>query len=100
MSVTNLDDDSATVQFAAASSSVAENSGTLNVVVQLNVSGSGTLGSDVTVQVVDLGTGSATASGVDYTFSTPTLVTFASRQQRRRHPECNDCAHKRRAHRS
>ena len=78
VSVTNLDDDSATVQFAAASSSVAENSGTLNVVVQLNVSGSGTLGSDVTVQVVDLGSGSATASGVDYTFSTPTLVTFAT----------------------
>ena len=78
VSVTNLDDDSATVQFAAASSSVAENSGTLNVFVRLNVSGSGTLGSDVTVQVVDLGTGSAAASGVDYTFSTPTLVTFAA----------------------
>ena len=77
-SVTNFDNDSATVQFAAASSSVIENGGTLNVTVRLNVSSAGTLGSDVTVQVVDLGTGSASASGVDYTFSTPTLVTFAA----------------------
>jgi uncharacterized repeat protein (TIGR01451 family) len=57
---------------AAASSAVAEDvaGGTLDVTVQLNVPGAGTLGSDVTVDVVDLLTGSATAAGTDYTFVT------------------------------
>jgi hypothetical protein len=70
----------ATVQMAAASASVAEDvaGGTFDVTVQLNVPGAGTLGSDVTVDVVDLLTGSATAGGTDYTFVTPTQVSFAA----------------------
>jgi hypothetical protein len=65
---------------AAASASVAEDvaGGTFDVTVQLNVPGAGTLGSDVTVDVVDLLTGSATAGGTDYTFVTPTQVSFAA----------------------
>jgi hypothetical protein len=65
------------VQMQVASSSVAEEVGgsTHRVTVQLNTTG--TLASAVTVDVVDLLTGSATeGAGNDYTYTTPTSVTF------------------------
>ncbi|MCH8094369.1 MAG: right-handed parallel beta-helix repeat-containing protein [Chloroflexi bacterium] len=64
------------VSMAAASSSVAEDVGigSLDVTVVLNTTGA--LASAVTVDVVDLLSGSATPSGTDYTYASPTTVTF------------------------
>jgi hypothetical protein len=66
------------VQFVAANSAVAENAGAPHSIsVQLNTAAA--LGADVTVQVVDLLSGTATqGAGNDYTYVSPTVVTFAA----------------------
>lgn len=81
--ITLADNDTATVSFVVGSSAAAEGTATHTVSVQLQSSangipGAGTLASAVTVDVVDLGTGSATGGGTDYTFASPTQVTFAA----------------------
>jgi hypothetical protein len=66
-----------TVQMATASSSVGEDGGLHPVTVQLNTAAM--LDTAVTVDVVDLGTGSATeGAGNDYTYQSPQMVTFAA----------------------
>jgi fimbrial isopeptide formation D2 family protein len=73
---TITDDDSVTAQFATASSSVAEANTTLNVIVTLAVIGGGTLQVPLTVDLNDLGTGTAT-SATDYnSLASPVTVTF------------------------
>jgi hypothetical protein len=57
---------------------VSEAFGTATVEVVLTVAGDGTLASAVSVDVVDLLTGSATGGGVDYTYDSPTTVTFSA----------------------
>ncbi len=70
------DDDTATIRFALAADSVNEASPTQTVDVVLTVSDNGTLARAVSVDVVDLLTGSAAPGGEDYTYATPTTVTF------------------------
>jgi len=66
----DVSDEPPEVLFASASDSVAENVGSVVQTVYLSKTYSGT----VTVDVVDSGTGSATGSGDDYTFSTASLT--------------------------
>ena len=73
---TITDDDFASLTFQASTSSVGEANTTHNVVVTLQLP-SGTLPADTTVDIADLGSGTATTA-TDYTFSTPITVTFAS----------------------
>jgi uncharacterized repeat protein (TIGR01451 family) len=79
---TIIDNDTATISFAASSSNAPEQTSPHNVSVVLTITanGSGTamLGRNVMVNVQDLGTGTATGGGVDYSFSSPQTVTFAS----------------------
>ncbi|MEO8351968.1 MAG: Calx-beta domain-containing protein, partial [Chthoniobacteraceae bacterium] len=81
--VSITDNDAATLQFVTESSNVGEAAGMQNVGVQLiitgnGVVGTGTLGKAVTVNVQDLPFGAATAGGVDYTFTSPSTLTFAA----------------------
>jgi IMP cyclohydrolase len=71
---TITDDDQATVAFALASSATADESTALNIAVTLSLT-SGSLGQAVTVDVVDLLTGSAT-SATDYAAFGTQTVTF------------------------
>jgi uncharacterized repeat protein (TIGR01451 family) len=78
-----VDNDTATVAFAASSSNAPEQTATHNVGVTLTITANGTgtpmLERTVTVNVQDLGTGTATGGGTDYTYSpNPKTVTFAS----------------------
>jgi hypothetical protein len=80
-----LDNDTATISFQTASSSVAEDvaGGTHDVGVTLTITGNGvagmgTLGAEVKVDVDDLLTGSAAVGGTDYSFTDPTTLTFAA----------------------
>lgn len=67
------------VHFQSASSSVGEANTTHNVVAELVAGGGITLAAPVTVNVTNLGTGTASGGGVDYTFApNPTVVTFAA----------------------
>lgn len=79
---TIVDNDTATVAFASSSSNAPEQTATHNVGVTLTITanGAGTpmLERTVMVNVQDLGTGSATGGGVDYTYTNPQTVTFAS----------------------
>ncbi|HSB12623.1 MAG TPA: Calx-beta domain-containing protein [Blastocatellia bacterium] len=79
---TITDNDTATVAFAVSSSNAPEQTTPHNVGVTLAITanGSGTpmLGRSVSVNVQDLGTGSATGGGTDYTFASPQTVTFNS----------------------
>jgi len=80
---TIVDNDTATVAFAASSSNAPEQTATHNVGVTLVITANGTgtpmLERTVSVNVQDLGTGSATGGGTDYTYSpNPQTVTFAS----------------------
>lgn len=79
------DNDTAVVEFASTGSSVGEANPSHTVDVTLTITangqaGTGTLGSDVKVNVADLLTGSATGSGgnADYTFGSPQTVTFSA----------------------
>ncbi|MHA3773190.1 Calx-beta domain-containing protein [Verrucomicrobiota bacterium sgz303538] len=81
--VTITDNDTATVSLVSGTSSVGEGTGSHNVGVQLVITANGTVGTGtleraISVNLQDLLTGSATAGGSDYTFSTPQTVTFAS----------------------
>jgi large repetitive protein len=76
--VTITDDDTATLAFATTTGTAGEDAGTYAVDVTLTVSGGGTLASDVTVDIADLLTGSATSGGSDYSFTSPTTLTFAA----------------------
>ena len=72
------DDDTATISFDLVGSLVDEESVTAHLIsVSLNVSGGGTLDRDVTVDVTDLLSGTAT-TGTDYTFATPQTLTFTA----------------------
>jgi outer membrane protein OmpA-like peptidoglycan-associated protein/IMP cyclohydrolase len=71
---TITDDDQATVAFALASSSTVDESTALNIAVTLSLT-SGSLGQAVTVDVVDLLTGTAT-SATDYAAFGTQTVTF------------------------
>ena len=62
------------VEFVDGSTNCSEGSVTVSVTVRLTLSGE-PLAQDVTVEVVDAGTGAAT-SGVDYTAFPPTMITF------------------------
>ena len=80
--LTISDNDTATLSFAAATSSVGEAAGTKTVGVTLTITGNGVVGTGsleqpISVNVQDLISGSAAASGVDYTFASPATVTFA-----------------------
>ena len=66
----DVSDEPPEVLFASASDSVAESAGSVEQTVYLSKTYSGT----VTVDVEDKGTGSATGSGDDYTFSTASLT--------------------------
>mgnify|MGYP003572259274 CR=1 FL=1 len=66
----------ATISFANDDSLASEAAGTHSVAVTLSIAGGGTLASNVTIDVDDLLTGSASAGGSDYTFADPTTVTF------------------------
>lgn len=68
------DNDAATVSFSLAASDVVESAATHTVDVALDIPGGGILGQPVSVDVVDLLSGSASQPG-DYTFNTQT-VTF------------------------
>ncbi len=71
------DNDTAEVAFALDTSSVAEDGTPHTVDVTLTLLGGATeLTEAVTVDVVDLLTGTAGDGGFDYTFATPTTVTF------------------------
>ena len=69
------DDDNATIGFATATSSAEENVVTHPVNLVLDLADGGALGREMTIEVVDLATGTATA-GTDYSFASPTTVTF------------------------
>lgn len=72
--VTLTDDDGAAVTFASAATSAAEDTaGTLTIPVVLSIPGGGTLVNPVSFDVIDAGTGTATA-GTDFTFSPATLT--------------------------
>ena len=72
-----VDDDEVNISFQSGSSITAnEAEATHDVVIVINVPGGGSLPEEVSVDVVDLLTGSAQASSVDYLFTTPTTVTF------------------------
>jgi HYR domain/Domain of unknown function DUF11/Calx-beta domain len=77
-----VDNDTATIALASASSNAPEQTTPHNVGVTLviNANGAGTpmLERSVMVNVQDLLTGSATGGGVDYTLTNPTTVTFNS----------------------
>ena len=75
--VTIVEDDVATVAFAAGSSSVAEDAAAHTVLVKLSLEGGGTLQDPVVVNILDAGTGLATGVGTDYTLTT-TQVTFVA----------------------
>ncbi len=80
---TITDNDTAALSFVTGTSAPIENSGTHNVGVQLvitgnGVAGAGTLGKAVSVNLEDLLSGTATAGGVDYTFTSPSTLTFAA----------------------
>jgi uncharacterized repeat protein (TIGR01451 family) len=80
---TIVDNDTATVAFAASSSNAPEQTATHNVGVTLTITANGVgtpmLERSVSVNVQDLGTGTATGGGTDYTYSpNPKTVTFAS----------------------
>ena len=62
--VTVLDDDTATIRFAAPGSLAAEAAGTHAIAVQIEIPGGGMLEHDVSVDVVDSLSGTATASGL------------------------------------
>jgi len=77
------DNDTAVIQLVSGTSSPGEAGGTHNVGVQLvitanGVAGSGTLGKDVSVNLQDLLTGTATGAGNDYTYTGPSTLTFTS----------------------
>lgn len=78
------DNDTATISLASPESNVGEGAGTHNVGVTLvitanGVTGTGTLERNITVNLQDLLTGSATSNeGGDYSLSTITTLTFAS----------------------
>src|SRR5262249_18341680 len=67
------DNDSATIAFVLAPSTAVETSGSHTVAVRLSIPSAGTLARPVTVNVVDTGTGTATAA--DFTLNT-TSITF------------------------
>ena len=71
------DNDTATIQFAAASSSTFEVDGSHSIVVRLSIPGGGTLQRAVTVNISVAG---GTATGADFTLGT-TSVTFAAGSQ-------------------
>ena len=73
---TITNDDVATVEFANATSTVIEVTGSHSIDVRLSIPGGGTLDEEVTFSVVDALTGSAVTPG-DFTLST-TSVTFAA----------------------
>jgi hypothetical protein len=67
----------AIIRFTTAASSADESAGTVDVGLTLDIPGGGGLISDVTVDVDDLLSGSATpGAGNDYSFTDPTTVTF------------------------
>lgn len=75
------DNDTAVLSFDSATATASEDAGSQNVVVRLTVTangaaGTGTLGSEVQINVDDLGTGSATGS--DFAFTAPTTLTFVA----------------------
>ncbi len=70
---TITDDDTLLVEFTTQTPSSLES--VASPIWTLTVGGA-TISSSVTVQVVDLGTGSATSGGTDYTFATPITVTI------------------------
>ncbi|HJQ24568.1 MAG TPA: Calx-beta domain-containing protein [Blastocatellia bacterium] len=79
---TILDNDTASIAFAAASLNAPEQSSPATVGVSLTISANGSGGTpmlarSVSVNVQDLGSGTATG-GTDYTFASPQTVTFAS----------------------
>lgn len=71
------DNDNATIAFASAASSIFEILGNHTVIVRLSISGGGTLGQSVTVNVSNTG---GTAGPGDFTLDT-TSVTFAAGSQ-------------------
>ncbi|NUQ61194.1 MAG: hypothetical protein HUU20_01830 [Pirellulales bacterium] len=71
-----VNDDQATVSFAASSSLAVETAGSHSVDVRLSVAGGGTLSEDVTVAVAAVA-GSTAVSPADYAIGNPT-VTFAA----------------------
>jgi Domain of unknown function DUF11/HYR domain/Calx-beta domain len=80
---TILDNDAATIAFTASSLNAPEQTGPATVGVTLTISANGSGGTpmlarNVSVNVQDLGTGTATAGGVDYTFASPQTVAFSS----------------------
>src|SRR5207247_1322751 len=75
------DNDTATISFQSATSSVGEAAGTDELTAVLTITAIGTTGTaqlnrSVSVNVSDAGTGTATGGGTDYTATTKTL-TFA-----------------------
>ena len=68
-----IDNDFATLQFDAPTSSVSEGTVSLTVDVRLDTTPGGTLAVPVFVDVNDLLSGSASPSGVDYTYTNATL---------------------------
>ena len=71
--VTIIDDDVATLQFDAPTSSVSEGTVSLTVDVRLDTTVGSTLSTGVSVAVNNLLSGSATPGGVDFTYSNTTL---------------------------
>lgn len=74
------DDETATVQFLSATSSVLENvvGETHTVTIELVTSVGATLASAVSVDVADLLTGSALPAGTDYIFASPAPLLFSA----------------------
>jgi len=77
---TITDNDTATIAYAGATSSVGEAAGTTSLTLGLAITGDGTgsqvLARDVTVNITTVAGGTATNGGTDY--SLPSTVTFAS----------------------
>jgi len=77
--VTITDADTGTLSFAAPVSTNPEGTATHQVGVTLHLEAGVTLQRPVSVEVVDAGTGSADqGAGLDYTYTSPTTVTFAA----------------------
>jgi parallel beta-helix repeat protein len=74
---TITDDEAATVEFDAASSSAPEPNTPHGVAVRLNIPGGGTLENPITVEVADTLGGTASL-GLDYGFASPVTVTFSA----------------------
>jgi hypothetical protein len=82
--MTITDNDTATITLVSGASTVGEgavspvNIGLVLTITGNGVAGAGTLGQAVSVHVQDLLTGTATAGGTDYAFTSPPTLTFAA----------------------